>query len=171
MDNFELALKFLFSNETYLGKGGILVTTYHDPETGEFSNYGISQAFLRLIKFRTIIPTELTMIDIREIYKTYFWNHYWLDKVTDSSVAAKCFDMFVNMNPIAACKIIQYCAACPQDGRMGPITIAQINSQNSKSMMKELVQNCINYYTKIATGPNAKNLNSWVARAKKVPIP
>ncbi len=167
MTDFNSAVNFVLKHE---GK------YYHDPVTGEESNFGISKAFLELVKYEIRDPKLITENIAKTIYKQWFWTPYNLEKFNSQLVANKVMDMIVNMGPKSVVKILQAClnslgASCVIDGIMGPHTLIVVNQfldydKNSEDrLLEELRIKCGAYYRGIAIGANAKNLIGWLNRA------
>lgn len=179
MADFNQCIQFVLNNETFVGADNKLITVYKDKTTGEFSNYGISQKFLQLIKYKITDPTLLQMSDILALYQTYFWNPYYLRVLSSNLVAQKILDMLVNMGPFEGSKGTQAALnskgfACVIDGIIGPhttITIEQcVKAIGEFEFVQELALKSESYYRSL-TIPNAKqDLPVWLARARKLGV-
>lgn len=106
------------------------------------------------------------------IYRTHFWDKYDYDKIKDFTVAARLFDMTVNMGAIQAGKIIQRAANnsgknLVVDGKVGPNTFKAINSVDPELLMSEIRLEHAHFYLKlIEQKPHlAKYKKGWLRRA------
>ncbi len=115
---------------------------------------------------------NMTVEQAREIYRMHFWDKYDYDKIVDFTVAARLFDMTVNMGARQAGKIIQRAANnCGQnlgvDGKVGKNTFAAINCTNPELLMAEIRIEHANFYLRlIEKKPHlAKYKKGWLRRA------
>ena len=106
------------------------------------------------------------------LYKSGFWDKYNYETIHDYTVAARVFDMTVNMGAIQTGKIVQRALnACGNnlvvDGKVGPNTFNAINCTNSEMLMSEIRQFHAQFYLDlIAAKPAmAKYKKGWLRRA------
>lgn len=95
---------------------------------------------------------------------------YWLpayDRINDRAIAAKLFDMAVNMGSFQAHSIIQRAVSANEDGVIGPQTLTLINAANPLELLTRLKNEQSRFYRTLAVrNPAAgKFLNGWLARA------
>lgn len=81
--------------------------------------------------------------DAADIYRRHWWDRYGYGRITDDDVAAKVFDLSVNMGPKAAHKCLQRAIArcwCPTqvDGVLGVQTIQFANAADPDKLMHHL---------------------------------
>jgi lysozyme family protein len=110
-DHFEMAFDFVMKNEGELNE--------NPNDSGGISNRGISLRFLREVKetnlrrygiFGTVTEDtirELTLDQIKLIYRGEFWDGSQLDEIEDSGVRAYIFDMVVNHGISQAIRMVQ----------------------------------------------------------------
>ena len=115
---------------------------------------------------------SMTVEEARHIYRVHFWDKYDYDKIDDFTVAARLFDMTVNMGAIQAGKIIQRALnQCGHnlvvDGKVGPNTFAAINCTDSEALMAEIRNEHREFYLRlIEQKPHlAKYRRGWLRRA------
>ena len=115
---------------------------------------------------------NMTVEQARKIYRIHFWDKYDYDKIHDFTVAARLFDMTVNMGARQAGKIIQRALnECGQnvvvDGKVGKNTFAAINCTNPEVLMAEIRQAHAQFYLDlIAAKPQfEKYRKGWLRRA------
>lgn len=65
---------------------------------------------------------------VRGFYRAHFWTAMRLDEIKDASVAQMLFDFGVNAGTGTAVKLAQIVVGTTPDGRMGPKTLAALNS-------------------------------------------
>lgn len=117
-DKFDNAFDLLMELE-----GGFIE---HKNDPGGATKYGISKR-----SHPDVDIVNLTEVGAKAIYKEEYWPWY-MDGVTDWSVAAEMFEQLVNMRPRTAVKIWQRAlnylgAEISVDGKFGPITLLNIN--------------------------------------------
>lgn len=125
---------FLYSIAITLQHEGGLSTDPEDP--GGVTKYGLSQK-----QYPKLHIPNLTREAAIEIYYTDFWLKNGYERIYDMLVAAKVFDIAVNMGPGKAARFLQ--AACNRthceilgknippleiDGILGSITLKSVNS-------------------------------------------
>jgi lysozyme family protein len=97
-----------------------------------------------------------------QFYHDNFWQY---DSIEEQPIANKLFDLSVNIGTIHAIKIVQGALNLPQDGIMGPHTLASINGANG-SLIQLIRMAAENYHTQLAAAnPNlAEFLTGWLRR-------
>lgn len=117
----------------------------HPLDTGGATKFGISLRFLRSIGADLDGDGDIDIDDVllvtedsaRQFYYDYFWIEAKCNKIKSELLAAKIFDMAVNVGPKRAWKIVQSAINNfePQkvkiDGIPGPNTLEAINSMSS----------------------------------------
>ena len=162
MTRFDKFISIIFKNE------GIYS---NDPsDSGGKTKYGISDA--RDGKVDGLVDTNddgkgdlkvesLTLDNAKQIYKHAYYDFCQIDKITNELLALHLFDFAVNSGVGRACKLLQEIAGVKQDGQIGNITIAKVNSTDYS---KQYIQERLNFYNRIGVGKNAKFLNGWKNR-------
>lgn len=115
---------------------------------------------------------KMTMEDAIDLYYTGFWLKYKFDSIDDFEVAAKIFDMTVNMGSIQAGKITQRALnrlgnKLVVDGVLGPRSFQTINATDPEMLLAEIRQQQANFYLGlIRRNPSfAKYKRGWLRRA------
>lgn len=170
MSDFNKCLLFVLKHE-----GGLFV----DKETNEVSKFGISQKFLESIHYPNTDPRALILDRAKDLYLKYFWSPYSLELVNPDLVAAKIFDMIVNMGPYEATLTTQIALQylhepIKMDGIFGPQTrnaIDEVLKDNPPQVfINELINRAAIYYNKIAVGDKQKFLAGWLERLDDVSL-
>jgi lysozyme family protein len=191
MANFSTAIAKTLTHE-----GGFM----HDRKRGECANFGISHWFLIAIgllpdtgdKRRHATEADLQFVrsltqdQAVELYREHFWARRNFHLLKDDDVAAKAFDLTVNMgaggwarsksghlelrrggivllqesvNELRERALIQL------DGRIGPATAGAVNTTSSPALLDRLRANAERRYRSIAGDPvQRKNLEGWLNR-------
>ena len=159
---FEYAVTFVLSHE-----GG-----YSDQaeDRGGSTKYGISQA-----QYPNLDIPNLTEEDAKAIYYRDFWNHQRYEDIADLLVAAKVFDLSVNMGPHEAILILQKAlnvlvantSNISEDGILGSGTINAVNTTDCTALLNQIKILATEYYTNIVTNhpSELKFLAGWIRRA------
>jgi len=115
---------------------------------------------------------NMTVEQARDLYRTHFWDKCGYEEIADFTVAARMFDMTVNMGPKQTGKICQRALNklghnLKVDGAVGPKTRATINCTNSEMLMAEIRQEHAQFYLNlIAAKPKfEKYRKGWLRRA------
>ncbi len=113
----------------------------------------------------------LTEEMIEPFYQENYWNGYWQDFKSDV-VAAKCYDIGVNLGPSTAVAYLQtILGGLEVDGHVGPLTIAQVNSADPDTVLAGLCEMQRSHYEHwLAEDPRRENMRAGLlARADDVP--
>src|ERR1700728_2902930 len=155
MSSFNLAIPATLKNE-----GGAYITMDLD-DPGGATKYGISLRFYKAaIKESADVNTirELSLADAMNIYDNHFWKPNNYGQITTQSIAAKIFDIGVNIGPAESNKIAQRAlgtfyghTGVDVDGVMGNITISKINhgSVDRQSYLTALKEGYACYYREL----------------------
>lgn len=115
---------------------------------------------------------NMTIEQARKLYRIHFWDKYDYDKIVDFTVAARAFDMTVNMGPRQTGKIIQRALNelgnnLVVDGKIGKNTFATINCTDPEMLMAEIRQAHAQFYLDLikAKPQFAKYKKGWLRRA------
>jgi len=176
-NNFTIALERTLKHE-----GG-----YNDVkgDAGGATNHGISLRFLKdLHKTAHWVDFDkdgdvdaqdiknLTKEDAGKIYHSEFWLKNKCDKIIDVNIAAKLFDMSVNMGCKQAARLLQAALKLSGfdvtvDGILGPKTIDAVNKSIPEDLKVFIVYECINFYLNLvqANPTYKKFIKGWLKRA------
>ncbi len=174
MADFDKAIPVILKHE------GGWVDNPADP--GGETNFGISMLMVRregMTPAQLGIPNfdpgcmKLMTVDTaKSIYRKLFWDKPGYGRVTDDVVATKIFDCAVNCGPSRAHAMAQRAATslghvCKDDGILGAISIAAINSCDPKQFLAAMADQMLTYYKAIvARSPSLGIfLRNWTKRA------
>jgi type VI secretion system secreted protein VgrG len=152
---------------------GGLVDDPDDP--GGLTNFGITQSLVDDLKLKMDVRT-LTIPGAVDFYQDWFWKFYHCDLLSDQVVAAKLFDMLVNMTDDAvlmvqsALNLLYDSPVVVVDGKLGSITANYINHIESSQMRRFLLLVKRNqrafYLERVTKRPvDKKFLDGWLRRA------
>lgn len=159
--------KFRYAVEVVLNHEGGYVNDPADP--GGETKYGISKR-----SYPYLDITSLTRKQAIEIYRSDWWERYGYNRIKSVDVAAKTFDLAVNMGPAAAHRCLQRALhACGQrhvtiDGQIGPQTISACNNVKPKAMLVAALraEAAAYYRSLVASKPELKRFEKgWLNRA------
>lgn len=138
------------------------------------ARFGINEKFHpELLEDFWTGPAEEAREIAKEIEQAQYWIPLGLDQVEDQTAAWKIFDMGVNMSVHEAGVLTQRSVnallgcGLAEDGKIGPKTLAAINSAQPDALHQKLCEWSEWYYRHIcANNPNlASYLNAYLARA------
>lgn len=166
MADFADALPYVLQHE-----GG---WSYDRDDPGGATMMGITMETAQRHGIRTV--GELRQITPEVVASIYHEDYWRFDAIYNQRVAAKLFDMSVNMGPRSAIRLVQMAlnglgASLVVDGYCGPKTIASINAVHPERMLDMLVQASADRYRAIVEErpASAKFLKGWLKRAADVP--
>lgn len=155
-DKFNKAIEMVLSHE------GGYVTDIDDP--GGETNFGISKR-----SYPNLDIQNLTRDEAIEIYQRDWWEKYGYGNIENPEIAAKIFDLAVNMGPGTAHTHLQLAvmasgpAIIKLDGILGPNTFNAINSHPSPALLLATLKlKAVKYYTDLN---QSKYLKGWIYRA------
>lgn len=105
---------------------------------------------------------------VRAFYKRFFWDKMNLALIVNENSVLQLFDMAVNSGIWQAVKLAQIaCEMTHIDGKLGPKTAFEINSEGHNFFKKYVNQRIKFYNLLVQRNPkNNKFLNGWCKRAK-----
>lgn len=170
---FELAIPTVLRHE-----GGFVNDTA-DP--GGATNYGVSLRWLKsqglldelaqeegdLSHDDVMVVRNMTVLEASDFYKKWWWDKYNYGAIAPQAVATKVFDMSVNLGPPRAHRMVQQALQMPQDGILGPKTLAELNTMSSLTVIVNLQNIQAQFYRNLVlTNPaRQKFLSGWLNRA------
>ena len=118
----------------------------------------------------------LTEDDAAEIYRVAYWDRWGYGRILDARVAAKVFDLAVNMGPGQAHRLVQRAVRSAQysigeDGLLGPQALTAINAATPLTLLAALKSEAAGFYRWLAATKPAlgKFLEGWLTRAYSNP--
>lgn len=158
--NFERALSAVLKHE-----GGFVD---HPKDPGGATNKGVT-----LANFRAFVKPSGTVDDLKKITTaqagTVYRRHYW-DKVMASDlpdgVDYAVFDFAVNSGPSRATKFLQAIVGVPQDGVIGPKTIAAAKAVPAATLIDKYCDKRLSFLKRLSTF--ATFGKGWTSRVKGV---
>lgn len=169
MANFDDALGFVLRNEDPHLSG--VVTE----DSGGRTRFGIAEHSHPELGDRFYFgPAEEALATARAIYRTGYWQPIHGDAIDDQSVAAKLFDMAVNMGVRQAVILCQRAvnalgaSRLAEDGVFGPRTLDVANRADPAALLAQLREASTGFYLHLAAvRPEAQEyLRGWLARAR-----
>jgi lysozyme family protein len=167
-DRFLVALR-----GTVLPHEGRRVNDPDDP--GGATDYGISLRFLQGedqdIDGDGDVDADdvwaLEDADVERLYRQFFWAPMHGDFWSSPAVAAKLFDLAVNVGPLRAVKIAQEASGAHVDGLLGPQTYRAINTPKPAEILPRICAAQLGFYRAIVERRprSAKFLPGWTVRA------
>lgn len=115
---------------------------------------------------------DITDAEVADIYYNFYWKQAHCDQLISQPIAEKFFDLYVNMRPSSAIKVLQ--RACIDSGRvlipdgaLGPLTIQAANDCDPYNLLDALRDRARRYYMAIVQNDPSqeKFLKGWIARA------
>ncbi len=166
--------------KTLANEGGY----FHNTETGEVVNHGITLMFLRSVGIlRSAGPAtesdiefieDLSVDAATDLYQQYFWDAGNFAALNSQPLADKAFDLAVNMGLRTSVEMLQQALndigiACETDGKLGPETATSCNAANTEMLYGHYILDAEERYQKIAEQhPDlASDLPAWLDRLYK----
>ena len=155
-EKFEAAIEIVLAHE-----GGYV----NDPDDpGGETKFGISKRSYPEVNIK-----DLTVEQAMEIYKRDWWDKYGYGRIDYPAIAAKIFDLSVNMGPHRAHIIAQMAVRRTTkdyldiDGMLGDLSIAAINKHPEPGWLLDKIKLlAVQYYVSLE---KVKYLTGWVKRA------
>jgi len=159
----------------------------HPNDPGGATNYGISLRTLRQLDdeaFDVDGDGDIDADDVRQFqlkhakkfYRKYFWKHEY-DQIESREVAAKIFDMAVNMGERQAVKLVQRAVNFTRhllttqrlavDGDIGPLTVNAINTCRAEVLLEAIQAAQAEFYFRLTGAKPSRKvfLLGWLRRA------
>ena len=164
-DDYDKAYEFVAKHEGYKSN--------HKADKGGHTEYGITQGFLDAHGIKKRVG-ELSAGDTKQIFYDFIWTPCKYAFIESLEVAAKVFDMNVNMGPTQAHKLLQRAINVlvdediKVDGILGKNTLAAINSLNSLNLLNSIRTQCVMFYKALVAKDKSQEvfLHGWLRRAR-----
>lgn len=144
--NFEKTMDILFRHE-----GGY---SNHPNDKGGPTNWGITHIDLAKWKGKkSVTPAEvkaLTKAEAKLIYKAFYWDKLRCDELP-SGVDYLIYDMGINAGLSRGIKIAQKVVGVPEDGKLGPVTMAAIKKMNPVEFIDKYSEERRKHYRSLST--------------------
>ncbi len=154
--------KFRFAVERTLAHEGGYANDPRDP--GGETNFGISRRSYPQLDIK-----NLKREDAERIYRCDWWEKFGYDSISDRFIAAKAFDLAVNLGPRQAHKLLQSAVrettalAIAVDGVLGDGTVKAVNDHpHPEFLLAALKLLAVGHYLAIG---NPRFLTGWIRRA------
>lgn len=103
---------------------------------------------------------------VRDFYKSQFWDPLAGDKITSQPIAEAIFDFGVNAGTATAVKLAQIVVGSVPDGRIGPVTLEKLNSLEESQFAVRYAIAKIARYAEICNKDRSQSkfLLGWINR-------
>lgn len=142
----------------------------HPADKGGPTKYGITQATLSGWRGRAATAAEveaLTEMEARTIYTDLFVVKPRFGEIGDPRIRELVVDCGVNHGPGNAAKMLQRAAGVPDDGAVGPKTLAAVNAADAWALYLRLLAERIRFYGRIIKRDQTQAVfaEGWLNRA------
>lgn len=148
------AMSFDVAFDRLIGHEGGYVNNPADP--GGETKWGISKH-----EYPDLDIANLTRTDARAIYLRDFWLP--LDGALDGALLFQAFDMAVNHGIKVALRLLQRAAGVADDGNIGPVTRARLDSMSPRDLLDLYVAERLEFWARLSTWPTFGR--GWARRA------
>lgn len=127
----------------------------HPDDKGGPTNKGITIAtFRRYVDPKGTVDDlkRITPEQIAQVYRKHYWNAVKGDQLPDG-VDYAVFDFAVNSGPSRAAKYLQGVVKVPQDGKIGPVTLAAVNGRSAEDIIENLCDARMRFLRNLDTWP------------------
>jgi lysozyme family protein len=160
-DNFQPALAHVLAHE------GGYVNDPRDP--GGATNHGITQRVYDAYRKQHGLPQEevasITDIEVEAIYHANYWYPICADDLP-AGLDYATFDYAVNSGCSRAARSLQLIVGAAPDGKIGPVTLAMINSKPSADLIRDLCYSRLQFLQGLPTFGHFGR--GWTARVNEV---
>ncbi len=151
--------KFIRAITIVLRHEGGYVNNPADP--GGETKYGISKR-----QYPSLDIKNLSVKEAEKIYFEDYWMKYGFEAIPYDGLAAKVFDIGVNVGPQRAIRFMQegaieLGAQIGIDGRIGPQTIAAVSMFDEESLIERFKENAKSYYLNL---DQPRFIGGWLNR-------
>ena len=160
-ENYEAALAHVLVHE-----GGYVD---HPRDPGGATNKGVIQRTYNGYRRRVGKPLRsvrhLTELELREIYKTQYWDMVHGDELPHG-VDYCTFDAAVNSGPGRAAKWLQRSIVAKADGRIGNETLGKLRTVDASVIINRMCDDRMNFLHRLGHWPTFRK--GWTRRIKSV---
>lgn len=168
MADFDPAFERMIQNE-----GGYRLINIAEDRGGQ-TYAGIARNFhpawpgWKIIDNNQMDNLELSAL-VRRFYKEQFWDRVGGDAIQQQIIAESIFDFAVNAGISTAAKLTQIVVGTVPDGRIGPVTLEQLNSMDASIFVLKYAVAKIARYAEICNKnrEQSKFLLGWINRTMK----
>lgn len=146
-ESFEHVLPHLFRHE-----GGY---ADHPSDPGGATKYGITRATLAAWRGRAVSKSDvraLTKAEAAAIYRARYWGAVKADDLP-AGIDYVVFDAAVNSGPARAARWLQAAVRVPQDGIVGPVTLAAAASGDPARLIGDISEIRLAFLRALSTWP------------------
>lgn len=154
--NYETCLKYVLKHE-----GGHV---NHPKDPGGETNYGITIAVARANGYAGPMR-DIPMNTVKRIYRAKYWDALRCDDLPHG-VDYAVFDYGVNSGISRSAKVLQRTLGIPDDGRVGPETIAAVNKCDAFDLVDRLCDERLAFLRRLVTWPTFGK--GWSRRVAEV---
>lgn len=147
MTPFERCLTHILAHE-----GGYVD---HPKDPGGATNMGITHRTLAAWRGHPVTKDDVRLMDRDEaaaIYRANYWRPLSADDLP-AGVALQAFDFGVNAGVSRSAKLLQRIAGVPEDGKVGPKTIAAIGKMAPSQVISRFTAGRMDHYRSLKTWP------------------
>jgi lysozyme family protein len=166
MSNAALCIIWVLRQEDATLSGKVVVLA----DGAGMTRFGITSAVKPPFDFYTK-PAALALQDAIAIYQNQFWNPLAGDQISYVPLAASLLSFAINDGErFVAMHLLQAILGLPQDGVVGPQTIAAIAAQDGPTLLKKLQDAQWNHYQNvmIENPADEQYMDGWRARAYRI---
>lgn len=158
--NFKQSLKYVLAHE-----GGYVD---HPKDPGGATNKGVTIATFRRYVKKNGTKADLKRItdaQVEKVYRKHYWDAVKGDDLP-SGIDYAVFDFAVNSGPTRAAKFLQDVLGVPQDGKIGPVTLAVAHKKDARKVIDSLCGNRLAWMKRLKTWGTFGR--GWTARVSAV---
>ena len=142
-----------------------------DPQdSGGATNFGVTQNVYDAYRTKSALPHQsvryINQIEVAAIYKSQYWDLINGDNLPEGLDYAV-FDFAVNSGVGRAARFLQAVVGVPQNGAIGPTTLAAIQTHGVKKTIDDICARRLSFLEHL---PNFGHFPGWVTRDHDVDV-